>query len=52
MLYIFVDSKRETVLYATYDYNMAKGFIKYKTVKLAVKYFDDVEIYEVLDNDN
>lgn len=48
MLYVFVNKQRDKVWYATYNKADMKEFCRYKTVKLAARYFDDVEIYEVL----
>ncbi len=52
MLLVFVNKERNEVLYATYDEDSAKQFYKYKKIKLAERYFDDVEIWEVVDYDD
>lgn len=49
MLYVFVDEKQEVVYYATYNKENAERFTKYKQVKLKARYWDDVEIYEVIE---
>lgn len=49
MLYVFVDKERSIVFYATYNKEDTKRFAKYKTIKLASKYFEDVIIYEVIE---
>ena len=50
MLYVFVQGY--DVLFATYDHDTANKFCRFKTIRLRERYFDDVEIYEVLDNDD
>lgn len=50
MLYVFVDREESHVFYATYDENDVKTFCRYNEVKLKAKYFDDVVIYEVIEN--
>lgn len=50
MLYVFVQGY--DVLFVTYDRDSANQFSKYKSIRLRERYFNDVEIYEVLDNDN
>lgn len=47
MLLVFVDKERTEVLYATYNEDSAKRFCKYKKIKLAERYFNAVEIWEV-----
>lgn len=51
MLYIFVNEVRDQVYYATYNEDDAKQFCRYKNVKFAARYWDDVEIYEVKEID-
>lgn len=48
MLFVFVNKERDEVLYATYDEDIVKQFYKHKIIRLAARYFNDVEIYEVL----
>ena len=47
MLLVFVNKERDKVLYATYDEDSAKQFYKRKRIRLAARYFNDVEIWEV-----
>lgn len=47
MLLVFVNKERDKVLYATYDEDSAKQFYKHKRIRLAARYFNDVEIWEV-----
>lgn len=47
MLFVFVNKERNEVLYATYNEDSTKRFCKYKKIKLAERYFDNVEIWEV-----
>lgn len=49
MLYVFVNKERNKVYYATYDKSRAKEYAMYKEIKLMARYFDDVEIYEVME---
>lgn len=48
MLYVFVDEKQEDVFYATYNKEDADRYAKYKTIELKARYWDEVEIYEVV----
>lgn len=48
MLLVFVNKTRDVVVFATYDYDEAIDFVNKHKVKLAARYFNDVEIYEVL----
>lgn len=50
MLYIFVDNERCHVFYATYDEDDANKFMKNVETQFAARYWDDVEIYEVIEN--
>lgn len=49
MLYVFVNKERNAVYYATYDKSSAKEYAMYKEIKFVARYFDDVEIYEVVE---
>lgn len=52
MLYVFVNKEQTEVYYATYDHEMMQQFCRYRQIKLVARYFNDVEIYAVLENDN
>lgn len=51
MLYVFVNKEQDTVYYATYDESSVKEYTRYKKIKLVARYFNDVEIYEVVKNE-
>lgn len=48
MLLVFVNHERDKVYYATYDENRANEYRMFHKVKLVARYFNDVEIYEVV----
>lgn len=50
MLYVFVDNEQCHVYYATYDEADARRFCRCTQCKLVARYWDDVEIYEVIEN--
>lgn len=49
MLYVFVNKEQDKVYYATYDENRANEYRMFHKIKLVARYFNDVEIYEVLE---
>lgn len=49
MLIVFVNHERDKIYYATYDENKANEYCIYNRVKLAGRYFNDVEIWEVVE---
>ena len=50
MLYVFVDKEQRHVYYATYDESEANKIRQRLDTTLVVRYWDDVEIYEVIEN--
>lgn len=51
MLFVFVNHERDKVYYATYDENRANEYRMFHKVKLVARYFNDVEIYEVVEDE-
>ena len=51
MLYVFVNKERTVVYFATYDIDDALNYSKKHNVELAEAYFDSVEIYAVIDDE-
>lgn len=49
MLYVFVNHEQDTAYYATYSESSVKEYTRYKKIKLVARYFNDVEIYEVVE---
>lgn len=49
MLYVFVNKEQDIVYYATYNESSVKEYTRYKKIKLVTRYFNDVEIYEVVE---
>lgn len=51
MLYVFVNKEQDEVYYATYNESRVKEYTRYKKIKLVARYFNDVEIYEVVEDE-
>ena len=51
MLYVFVNKEQDKVYYATYNESRVKEYTRYKKIKLVARYFNDIEIYEVVEDE-